>query len=398
MALDVATETPAALVALRRDLHRHPELRFEEHRTAALIEAWLRDHGCEIRSGIAGTGVLGHLDGSAPGPHVVVRADMDAMPVIDLKDVPYASVTKGRAHACGHDVHVAVALGVADRLATSGVGRGRVSFIFQPAEERPFGAPSGAQAMLDAGVFADRLPDVVLGFHCWPDLPVGTIGVDERVAMSAKDAFRLVLTGAGAHAATPSQGRDAIAGLAAFVSALYAGFARSIDPGELAAVNVGTIAGGASQSVVAERAEATGTLRTIEPDVRRRLHDLLERIAAGSAATFGLRSDLTWADEMPAIINDPRLVDVALAVANEVLGPANARLLTKPPMTVDDFALFAQHAPALYAKLGVCGEAPCPPLHSGSFDVDDRAIGIGVAFLTRLTERLLADPAEERRA
>ena len=342
-----------------------------------------------MRSGVAGTGVIAFRDTGVPGPHVLIRADMDAMPVTDLKDVSYASSVPGVAHACGHDVHTVVAVGVAERFAHDMPARGRVSFVFQPAEERPFGEPSGARAMLDAGIFADSLPDVVLGLHCWPDLPVGSIGIDQRIAMAGKDAFRIKFTGIGAHAATPSRGRDAILGIAQLVTTLHQGYSRSLDPGDLAVLNVGTIWGGRSQSVIADEAEVTGTLRTVDPLVRDRLRTEIERIARASAAILALDCEVTWADEMPAIVNDPRLVRCAFAVAEELVGREHTRILTMSPMTSDDFALFAEMTPALYLKLGVCGGDECPSLHSGAFDVDERAIGIGVSLMHRIAVSLL---------
>jgi amidohydrolase len=384
--------SPVDLIALRRDLHRHPEPRFEEHRTAALLAARLGAFGYAIREGVGGTGVVGTLGHGSNG--IVLRADMDALPVQDVKTVAYASTRTGVTHACGHDVHMAVVLGAAERLASSADGRGRVTVIFQPAEERPFGEPSGAAAMLADDVFQGDIPHAVIGLHCWPDLPAGTIGVDERVAMGAKDAFRVDLRGRATHAATPSRGRDAILGMAQLVTALHQNVARGIDPNDVAALNIGTIAGGTSQSVVPNEASITGTLRTIDPEVRERLRAVIERTIAGVAAGSGLADELIWADDMPPVLNDPRLVERALITATGVLGDANVRRLTSPPMTADDFALFGQLAPTLYLKLGVAGPGPWPALHSGSFDVDERCIETGVVTLTALVTDILERPLE----
>lgn len=351
--------------------------------------------GYRVRRGVGGTGVVATLEGAGRGPHVLLRADMDALPVGDAKTVDYASSNAGVSHACGHDVHMVVILGVAERLAASPPPRGRVTIVFQPAEERPYDQPSGAQAMLDAGALADGDPDAALGLHCWPDLPAGVVGVDARIAMGAKDAFGIALRGEGAHAATPSRGRDAILGVAQLVSALHAGVARSLDASDMAAFNVGTIRGGSSQSVVAGEAAVTGTLRTVDPAVRARLRGTIERVAAGVAAACGLEHELRWADEMPAVVNDPRLVRLGLAVTERVLGADRARLLPVPPMTADDFALFAERAPALYLKLGVGGTGTPPPLHSSAFDVDERCIGAGIAVLHGLAVDLLAGALTE---
>jgi amidohydrolase len=390
----VSSVAPAddALVALRRDLHHHPEARFAERRSAAIMADRLRAAGYAVRTGVGGTGVMGDLRGTAPGPHVLIRADMDALPVQDQKTVAYASSNPGYTHACGHDVHMTVVLAAAERLARAGVTRGRLTILFQPAEERPFGEPSGAQAMLDDGALADGDPDAVLGLHVWPDLPAGVVGVDDRIAMASKDAFSIAITGRGGHAATPSRGRDAILALAALVQALHAGVARSLDATDRTAFNIGTVVGGRSQSVVAEEAGLTGTLRTVDPDVRARLRAAIERITAGVAAAHEVTATLAWADEMPAIVNDPRLVRRTLEVAARELGADAARPLPDPPMTADDFALLALHGPAVYLKLGVADPAApaWPPLHSGRFDVDERCLSAGVAVMTALATDLLA--------
>jgi amidohydrolase len=394
--LDTTTaEDVRSLVLFRRELHRHPELRFQEHRTGALVAERLAAAGLDVRTGVAGTGVVATLvprDGR--GGHVALRADLDAVPVTDLKSVPYASAVPGVAHACGHDVHTTVVVGVAERLARRSDLPGRVTLVFQPAEEIPFGERSGGRAVLDSGILDEPPVDAVLGLHCWPQLPVGTVGLDREVAMAAKDAFRVRVRGSGAHAATPSQGRDAILAVSHLVLALHHLLAREIDPGDRAALNIGTIQGGASQSIVPAAAEITGTLRTVDPAIRLRLRASIERIAMGTAAMAGVESAIEWANEMPAVRNDPRLVERARALLERSSGVRAVRLLDSPPMTADDFALYAERAPALYLKLGVCSGAgaECPPLHDGRFDVDERAIEVGVEALTALTLDLLERP------
>lgn len=386
---DLGAPSPAHLVELRHDLHRHPELRFVEHRTAGILAERLAALGYRVRAGVGGTGVVGALDGGQPGPCLLLRADMDGLPVVDRTTTEHSSQVPGVSHACGHDVHMAVVLGVAERLAAVGIGRGRILVAFQPAEERPFGQPSGAQAMLDDGLLGQGEPTAVLGLHCWPDLPAGEVGVDERIAMGAKDAFSIELHGRGAHAATPSRGRDAILGLGALITGLHTGVGRALDATDRAAFNIGTVSGGRSQSVVADDAALTGTLRTVDPEARSRLRAVVERVSEGVATAHGLTSDLRWADEMPPVRNDPRLVGRAIAVTRGSGIPV--RVLSDPPMTADDFALLAEGRPALYLKLGVRDPASVdwPPLHSGWFDVDDRCIGVGVGVLFGLVTDLL---------
>lgn len=374
------------LVELRRELHRYPELRFDEHRTVESIVARLPS-GTPMVTEVAGTGLVVTIAGAEPGPAVLLRADMDAYPVGDAKTVDYASRTPGVCHACGHDVHVTVAYAVACRLLADPPRCGTVRVLFQPAEEIPFGQPSGGAAVRDSGVFAGQRFDAVLGLHCWPDLPAGAIGVDPGIAMAAKDAFRVRLRGRAAHAATPARGRDAILGLSALVSGLHAAIARRRDPHDLVAFNVGTLSGGSTQSVVADRAEATGTLRTHDPAVRQRLKEVVERVARAQADTFDLGLDFTWANEMPPIVNDPGLVSLAV---RELVPVARVVTLAEPPMTSDDFALLGVLGPLLYLKLGVGGGAGGAPLHSATFDVDEACLPVGVAALERLTRVVLS--------
>jgi amidohydrolase len=386
-------QSPEGLVALRRDLHAHPGLRFDVGRTATIVESRLRDAGWEVTTGIGRSGVVGTRSSGRPGPHILLRADMDAMPVPDTKDVSYASTVPGLAHACGHDVHTAVMVGVAERLAASDLPAGRVSVMFQPAEEMPYGAESGAQAMLDDGLFRNGAPDAAVALHCWPGLPAGSIGIDDRIAMAAKNAFGIVLRGRSAHAATPSTGRDAILGMAQLIAALHAGVARSLDSTDRIAFNVGTVNGGASQSVVPDTAEITGTIRSFEPEVRDRVVGAVERITAGVAASMDLEYEIAW-EIMPAVVNDARVVACGLEVGRELLGTDATVPLAAPPMTADDFALIAAQVPSLYFKLGTCGGAECPPLHNGAFDPDERSIGIGLAVMSGIALRLLEHPLD----
>jgi len=386
--ISVSPVDDGSLVALRRELHRSPELRFQEVRTAELVARRLSAAGLSVLTGQAKTGVVAMLDGVAAHPHVLVRADMDALPTQDLKDVPYASGNAGVAHACGHDVHTAVVVGVAEALAGRDERPGRVTFVFQPAEEIPFGEASGGQAMLDTGVLEDV--DIVLGLHCWPQLDAGVIGVDEHVAMAAKMAFRISIEGVGAHAATPSGGRDALLAASSIVVALHQLIGREVDPGSRAALNVGTFRGGQSQSIVPPDAELTGTIRTVDEDLAERLRTSVERVVSGLGAAGGVTATVEWKNDMPPVRNDERLVRRAVRALKES-GEVAVQLLDQPPMTADDFALYAGERPGLYVKLGVrdpSGRRPAHPLHDGQFDVDERSIPAGVAGLLAVVDEL----------
>jgi amidohydrolase len=394
VAQELTSEATSSLVAVRRELHSHPELRFVERRTADLVAGRLLAAGLRVETGQARTGVVAALNGD-PGPHVLVRADMDALPIADLKNVAYRSKVPNVAHACGHDVHTTVVLGVAERLAALPSPPGRVTFVFQPAEEIPFGEESGGRAMLDTGVL-DGV-DVVLGLHCWPWLPAGVIGIDRVVAMAAKSAFRVTITGAGAHAGAPDEGRDAILAASHVVTALHQLIARETRPGERATLNIGTIAGGRSQSIVPASAELTGTIRSVNADTALRLRRAVERVVRGVGSTIGVETSLEWNNDMPAVVNHALLVRRALAVLPGRPGIDEVRPMDRPPMTADDFALYAERRPGLYLKLGVCANdrgVGCHPLHDGRFDVDERAIGVGVEALTGLVQDLLSSPLE----
>jgi amidohydrolase len=285
-----------------------------------------------------------------------------------------------------------VVVGLGERLARDRSWSGTVKLLFQPAEEIPFGQGSGGAAMLDSGVLDAPTVDAVLGLHCWPDLPAGAVGIDDAVAMAAKDAFRIRVAGVGAHAATPSRGVDAILVASQIVGALHHLVSRSTDAGDLASLNVGTVAGGRSQSVLADSVEMTGTIRTVDAAVRERLKARLEQVVTGMTVAAGATADVEWANAMPAVRNDARVVARAHSVLPGVLGAESVQRITDPPMTTDDFALYAERVPGLYFKLGVAGPDGCHPLHHSLFDVDERSIAVGVDAMDALVRSLLAEP------
>lgn len=378
------------IVTFRRDLHKHPELRFEEHRTADKVASLLANAGWLVHKDPESTGLLVTDPEGDQFDQVLIRADLDAYPVTDSKVTEYASSNPGVTHACGHDVHTSAAVGLALRVRSDTELRRRVSFLFQPAEEIPYGEASGARRMLDSGLLRDRYV-AVLGMHCWPQLEAGTVGLDHGPAMAAKDAFGIEIRGRSAHAATPALGRDAILGAAAVISALHAGVARERNPHELVAFNIGTIRGGQSQSALAELVTLTGTLRTHDEQVRSRLKSVIERVAHSATAAFDLHVTLTWANEMPAVVNAPELV----ALAHSVLSSAgiSAVSMDHPPLTTDDFSLLAVLGPSLYVKLGVTapGATTIIPLHTAGFDVDESCLTLAVDALEALTRGAL-DP------
>jgi amidohydrolase len=371
-----------------------PELRFAEYRTSEILTIRLADAGFAVRRGLAGTGAIASLSGGETARHVMLRADLDALPIPDEKDVIYRSRRPGVSHACGHDVHMAVVVTAAEVLAQRGFS-GRLDVLLQPAEEVPFGERSGARAILEAEPDLLTGVDAVIGLHSWPSLPVGTIGLDRRFAMAAKDAFRLEVRGAAGHAAAPQTGRDALLASAHIVSLLHQVIARRVKPSEQVALNVGTIAGGRSQSIVPDRVVMTGTIRSIAPSVRSEVKSEVMRIAEGVAMATGTSARIEWANEMPPVVNAPELVELAMDVLLDLPG---VRVSSEEPipMTTDDFAIYSELVPSLYFKLGTTGvdaasDEFSPSLHSSTFDVDEAAIGVGISAVTALVEGLLGE-------
>ena len=386
------------LIEIRRDFHREPELRFEEHHTAETLEELLRPLTLSVRPRVAGTGLLADLQGEQPGPTIALRADMDALPIRDAKEVPYASRRDGVMHACGHDAHMTIVYGVLRVLEPlRAILPGTLRVVFQPSEEVPAGEKSGAAEVIKAGALENPEVEAILGLHVWPELPAGTVGLQPGVTMAAADSFIAEVRGESSHAGEPHKGRDAIFAAGALVIQLKALLGREIPPGEPAAINVGTIHGGASQSVVADLVELSGTLRSLGGDRRERLLHGMQRVAEGISSETGCSVRLNVSDSFPPVVNAPMLYEQALEVLTETLGSDRVRVLTTVPMTADDFAHYLEAVPALYTKLGCApAEGNGYLLHHRCFDVDERVIWTGVeAISSILLESMTARVSEE---
>jgi len=366
------------IIRLRRDIHMHPELGNEEHRTAALVEETLRGLGIETRR-IAGTGVVGILRGNAPGQTVALRADMDALPIPEENEVAYASLAHGKMHACGHDMHTAGLLGAAvllsrrrERLA------GNVKFLFQPAEE----SSGGALPMIEGGALENPTVDAVFGLHCTPELPTGTMGVAYGKAYAASDSFDVVIRGKACHGAVPQNGIDAIVVGAQVVSALQTFVSRNMDPVDSAVVTIGKFNGGYQSNIIADRVELSGIIRTLDSETRRKAIASVGNMIQGVTVALGAASEITFTEGYPPLINHRTMVDFVRKTAEEVLGPGKAVVLEKPTMTVEDFAYFLQKAPGAFFQLGVRNEGKglVHPLHSGRFDADEDALPLAAAM------------------
>ena len=372
------------LVEIRRNFHKKPELRFEERETADTLKDLLRPLGLSARSGVAGTGLLADLHGERPGPTVALRADMDALPIQDAKVVSYASQRAGVMHACGHDAHMTMAYGVLRVLQPLRSDLpGTLRVIFQPGEEVPAGEKSGAREVIRAGALENPEVEAIFGMHVWPELPAGTVGLQPGVTMAAADSFLVEVHGESSHAGEPHKGKDAIFAASALVVQLKALLGREIPPGEPTAINVGTIHGGASQSVVADLVELSGTLRTLGGDRRERLVGRIREVADGVSKETGGSVRLNFSDSFPPVVNTLDLYDRALGALSKSLGDGGVRVLTEVPMTADDFAYYTEMVPALYLKLGCApAEGDTYPLHHRCFDIDERAIWTGVEAIS----------------
>ncbi|MGV3518347.1 M20 metallopeptidase family protein [Luteitalea sp.] len=383
-----ATALAPRLVETRRDIHRHPELGFRETRTAALIAERLRSLGFdEVRERVGVTGVVAVLKGGRPGKVVAIRADMDALPIPELIDVPYKSTVPNVKHACGHDGHVSIGLGVAEVLASMRAEiPGTVVFLFQPAEEGdPDGGLSGAQRMLDAGVFAGPVPTAVFGLHVLPTLQVGTLGVNVGAAMASSNRFTITITGKKTHAAYPHTGIDPVPVAAQVVNALQTIPSRMNNAAEPIVVSVGTINGGNRFNIIADSVTLTGTVRTLSKDGPARVRAWMERIVKGVTDASGATYTFDWPTSgNPVTFNEETLAAASLPVLADVVG-GRANILSPPPqMGAEDFAHYQQKMPGLFFFLGVGNTARniTAMIHTEYFDMDEAALPIGVRALS----------------
>jgi len=388
------TKLAPQVVAWRRDLHQHPELGNREFRTSALVAKELRALGLDVTTNVAHTGVIALLKGGKPGPHLAIRADMDALPVVEELDLPFKSTVRsqyngkdvGVMHACGHDGHTAMLLGIATTLA--GMRKdlpGEVLFIFQPAEEgSPVGEEGGANLMLKEGIFRDFKPDAVFGMHLVSWLNTGTVDVRSGPAMSGSDSFKLVVNGRSTHGAMPWNGVDPIVTSAEIISAAQTIVSRKLDIGNQPAVlTFGVIDGGTRFNIVPDKVEMQGTLRTFDADMRQQAIDNLKLITEHIAAANGATVDLTipLGTNTPVLVNDPALAARVRASIGKAIGAEHV-VDGRPWMASEDYAYFAQQAPSVYFFVGSTpvgqDAAHAPSNHSPRFFLDESALQIGM--------------------
>ncbi len=373
------------LIATRRDIHEHPELGFEETRTSTLVADRLRALDYQVTPGIGKTGVVAIKKNERPdGRCVLLRADMDALPVEEANDVPYRSRHAGKMHACGHDGHVAIGLEVARRLAPVALG-GSVKFAFQPAEE----ASNGAQAMISDGVLQTPTVDAAFGIHLWNDLPVGTIGITPGPIMASVDQFEITIHGRGGHAAAPHQTVDAVLVAAHLITALQSLVSRRRDPLEAAVVSVTEVHAGRAFNVIPARADLRGTVRAFGGAFFNDAPRLIEETARGVAAAFGAQVEVHCHRLSGPLVNDERLTGLMRDVAAEVVGAANVRHGIRT-MGGEDMAYFLERVPGCFAFVGSAPKSGnVSPHHSPTFDIDEDSLVIGAELLSRTAVRYL---------
>ena len=377
-------ELVADVVKWRRAIHRHPELGFEEERTGELVASELRKAGVDsIR--VAKTGVVGSIRGAGPGKTIALRADMDALPIVECSGESFSSEVAGKMHACGHDAHTAMLLGAAvsiarerDRLA------GTIKFFFQPAEE----GPGGAKPMIDAGVM-DGV-DAVAMIHVWPTLPAGTIGIRRGPATASCDDFDLEIRGQGGHGGYPHLAVDTIPIAAEIVGALQRIASRETDPLDSVVVTIGQMQGGYRRNVIADVTKISGTIRCLNENVRATIPGRVERVVRGICDAHRATYVLNVEQGYPSLHNDPAFADRIADIARSTKGIPDVVALERPTMGAEDFSYFAQLAPGCMIRLGVGrpGDSAPPMLHSPNFRLDESALTSGVALFRALAHRL----------
>ncbi len=389
--LAVSAEMFAATVAIRRDLHAHPELAFAEHRTAGIVAERLRALGLETHTGIGGTGVVGLLSGAHPGATIMLRADMDALPMPEENDVAYVSQTPGVTHACGHDAHVAMLLGAAQLLcASANEIHGRIAFVFQPAEE----GGGGALAMIEDGLIERFAIERAYGLHIGTVLPSGVFGLRAGPLMASVDSFDLVVEGMGGHGAMPQFSVDPVVVAAEVVGSLQRVVSREIDPVEPAVVTIGAINGGTTYNVIPPRVAMKGTVRSLSDVTRNSMEGRIRRIAEHTCAAANASCRLEWHPSYPVTSNDP--VETAFVRAALAAEFGDARVLEIPPiMGSEDFSYYAQRVPACFWFLGAADATHRFPNHHPAFDIDEQAMVAGIAAHTAVALAATA-PATRR--
>lgn len=388
-AIDQAAEAlRPKLIEQRRDFHRHPELSNREERTSRVIAERLRALGLdEVRTNVGKYGVVALLKGAHPGPVVAVRADMDALPILETLDVPYRSENRGVKHACGHDVHMTVELGVAEILSRMRDRiHGTIKFIFQPAEEgAPPGEEGGAEFMIKEGALENPRPAAIFGLHVMPNIEVGQIGYNSGPTMASSDRFAIKIRGRKVHGAYPHDGIDTIVVAAEAVTALQTIRSRRINTMEPLVITIGSIHGGNRFNIIADEVILEGTMRTLSEEVRSAAIEMMKKTLAGITSAYGASYEIDFGHNNPVTWNDPTLVEATLPTMRRIVGEKNV-ISPRPQMGAEDFSRFQQVIPGFFYFLGVGNKARgiTGMIHTPEFDVDEESLVIGVRVMANV--------------
>ena len=381
---EISKKNLPEMIRHRRSLHRIPEVALTEEKTAAYVANCLREMPLEVRTGIAGHGVVGFLDTGRSGANLLIRADMDALPITEKTGLPFASTHEGVMHACGHDAHMAMVLGAAKTLGDlSGGLSGTIRFIFQPAEE----GPGGALPMIKAGVMDDPRVDYAVGCHVWPDIPEGTVGVRDGVLMAAMDQFALTIIGKGGHGAMPHQCVDALEIGCQVVSALQRIASRQMNPLTPTVVTVGSFHAGTVFNVIPDTARMSGTTRTFDREIWDSWPQRLEKIISGICSAMGARYEFSFDKGFPPVINDAFMSDVVRRCAQATVGE-NQVLEPDPSMGGEDMAYYLERSQGCFFCLGT-GREDGSSIHNARFDFNEDVLSTGVEIYCRTALDLL---------
>ncbi|MDQ6781122.1 MAG: amidohydrolase [Candidatus Eremiobacteraeota bacterium] len=380
-AVDLPASLSSEIIAIRRDLHAHPELGFEELRTAGIVATRLRELGYEVCTGVGRTGVVGVLATGRPGKTVLLRADMDALPVREESGESFSSLVDGKMHACGHDGHVAMLLGAAQLIqAQAGELSGTIVLCFQPAEE----GLAGAKAMIEDGLLERPRVDLVYGLHLWNLLECGVVATRPGPMMASSDTLDVTVRGSGGHASAPHQTVDPIVTAAHFVTSLQHVVSRTIDPLAPAVVSIGSIHGGSTHNVIPDEVKMLGTVRTFASELREQMPAKIERTLRGCCDAAGARYDYEYIRRYPVTANDPDEAAYVRALAAKLFGEARSAELT-PVMGAEDFSFLLLERPGCFFFVGAKPDGDNPaPHHSARFRIDERALQTGVQMMCAL--------------
>ena len=375
------------LVEIRRRIHMYPELGFEETETSKLVSEWLERFGFQVKKGWAKTGVVGLLEGRGPGKTVAIRADMDGLPLEEANPVPYVSKIKGKMHACGHDAHVAILLGVARFFSSiRNQVEGNIKWIFQPAEE----GGGGGRVMVEEGVLENPKVDAIFGAHVFPFLPTGKVGIYEREGLAATDRFTIHILGKGGHAAAPHVSKDPILAAGHLITQIHAIVSRNINPLDSAVITIGKVSGGTTFNIIPDEVELLGTVRSLNPQAREELKVRIEQVIQGVVCSLGMDYRLDYRHGYPALVNDPEMSRLVASACSEGIGEKNVEVL-KPSMGGEDFAYYLERCPGSFFRLGCRNEEKgiVHPYHSSLFNIDEEVLPFGVEMFVRIINRYL---------